>query len=129
MVSTNGLRLGLDWDDTVTDYPAALALLCRAFGSVVIVTLNHGVTIEEAERRLGCKIEGIEYCPDEAVIAGRSHVWKAETCRRLDVDLMFDDDPDVVKACIEVDIQAIGIAPLLGGAAGAVSRRREREQT
>jgi hypothetical protein len=125
-VSTDGFRLGLDWDDTVTDYPAAFALLCRAFRSVVIITLNQGVTIPEAEHRLGCTIERIEHCPDEVVIAGRSHVWKAETCRRLGVDLMFDDDPDVVKACLKAGIQAIGVMPLPGGGTGG-GRRAGRQ--
>ena len=124
-----GLRLGLDWDDTVTDYPAAFGLLCRAFGSVVIITLNQGVTVAEAERRLGCRIERIEYCPDDVVIGGTSHIWKAETCRRLGVDLMFDDDLDVVKACLKEGVQAIGVTPLLGGeSAGDRSRRRSGEQ-
>ena len=110
-----GSRLGLDWDDTVTDYPAAFGLLCRAFRSVVIITLNHGVTIEEAERRLGCSIERIACCPDDAVIGGTSHIWKAETCRRLGVDLMFDDDLNVVTECLKAGVQAIGVTPLLGG--------------
>ena len=111
----NAGRLGLDWDDTASDYPAAFGSLCRAFHSVVIITLNHGLTLDEAERRLGCRIEGIEYCPDDAVIGGTSHIWKAETCRRLGVDLMFDDDLDVVKECIKAGVHAIGVTPLLRG--------------
>ena len=86
-------------------------MLCCAFRSVVIITLNHGLTIEDAERRLGCRIERIEYCPDETVIAGTSHVWKAETCRRLGVNLMFDDDLDVVQECMKAGVHAIGVKP------------------
>ena len=107
-----GSRLGLDWDDTVTDYPAAFGLLGRMFQSVVIITLNHGVTIEEAERRLGCRFERVEHCPDDVVIAGLSHRWKAEACVRLGVDLMFDDDLDVVEECRKAGIQAIWVNPL-----------------
>jgi hypothetical protein len=106
------LRLGLDWDDTVTDCPAAFGLIGRMFQSVVIITLNHGVTIKEAERRLGCRIDRVEHCPDDVVIAGLSHIWKAETCIRLGVDLMFDDDLDVVGACRKAGIQAIWVNPL-----------------
>ena len=111
----HGSRLGLDWDDTVTDFPVAFSLLCRAFRNVVIITLNHDVTIEEAERRLGCRIERVEHCPDEVVIGGTSHICKAETCRKLGVDLMFDDDPDVVKECLKIGVQAICVTPLMGG--------------
>lgn len=110
-----GARLGLDWDDTVTDYAGAFGFLCRAFRSVVIITLNHGVTLEEAERRLGRTIERVEYCPDEEVMAGMSHRWKARTCLRLGVDLMFDDDPDVVRECLKAGVFAIGVQPMPGG--------------
>ena len=111
--NVNSPRLGLDWDDTATDYPDAFGALCRACRSVVIITLNHGVTIEEAERRLRRRIERIEFCPDDAVIGGTSHIWKAEACRRLGVDLMFDDDLDVVKECLKAGVQAICVKPLL----------------
>jgi hypothetical protein len=113
-----GLRLGLDWDDTVTAYPAAFRLLSRGFRSVVIITLNHGLTLAEAESRLGRKIDRIEYCPDDAVIGGESHIWKARTCRRLGVDLMFDDDIEVVEACLKAGVHAIGVWPLLLGVGG-----------
>ena len=114
----NGARLGLDWDDTATDDPAAFGLLCRAFHSIVIITLNRGLTIEDAERRLGCRIDRIEYCPDDVVIGGKSHIWKAETCQRLGVDLMFDDDLDVVKECLKAGVQAIGVKSLRDDGAG-----------
>jgi hypothetical protein len=113
--AANAGRLGLDWDDTATDYPAAFGSLCRAFRSIVIITLNHGLTLDEAERRLGCRIEKIEHCPDDAVIGGMSHIWKAETCRRLGVDLMFDDDMDVVRECVKAGVHAIGVMPMLRG--------------
>lgn len=104
--------LGLDWDETVTDYPAPFAALCRSFERVFVITLNHGVTVGEAEHRLGCRVEGIECCPDEEVLAGTSHLWKADTCQRLGVDLMFDDDIDVVRACRAAGIHAIAVKPL-----------------
>jgi hypothetical protein len=113
-----GLRLGLDWDDTVTAYPAAFRLLSRGFRSVVIITLNHGLTPADAESRLGRKINRIEYCPDDAVIAGESHIWKARTCRRLGVDLVFDDDIEVVEACLKAGVHAIGVWPVLQGVGG-----------
>ena len=111
-MTTNGPILGLDWDDTVTEYPEAFRTLCQGFRGVVIVTLNGGLTVEEAERRLGCKVEQIACCPDEIVIAGQSAAWKAQTCRRLGVQVMFDDDPDVVTECRKAGVPAVGVMPL-----------------
>ena len=104
-------RLGLDWDETAAEYPKAFGMLCERFDEVYIITLNHGVTIEEAEGLLGCIVTGIRYCPDAMVIDGLSHVWKGDTCEALGIDLFFDDDLDVIEECTRRGIMAIGVSP------------------
>lgn len=102
-------RLGLDWDETVTEFPAGFRRLSRAFDEVFIITLNRGVSHRVARELLGHNVKGILYCPDEAVVSGMSHVWKAMACVKLGVDLMFDDDPDVTRECGQKGIAAIGV--------------------
>jgi hypothetical protein len=114
----NATTLGLDWDDTVTLYPEAFRALIKRFKKVYIITINHGVTPEETERLLEQKADGIYHCPDETVINGQSHIWKADVCQELNIDLMFDDDTNVINECRRRGITAIAVTPVTREARG-----------
>ena len=102
-----GATLGLDWDDTVTLYPEAFRALAKRFKHVHIITINHGVTDAAAARILDRKVTGIHHCPDDVVIDGRSCIWKTDVCQKMNVTLMFDDHPDVIRECRRRGISAI----------------------
>jgi hypothetical protein len=104
-------RLAFDWDETVTDYPAAFAVLAAQFDEVYVITINHAVTPDEAKRLLGRHPDSIFHCPDMLVMDGTSQRWKADICKRLKIDLMLDDDPGVIEECQHSQIPAIGVLP------------------
>jgi len=99
----------LDWDDTVTEFPNGFRKLCALFDEVIIITLNHGVTQSHVQDVLGREASAIMHCPDDVVCAGKSHLWKAIVCDGCGVDVMFDDDPMVIKECRRCGIPAIGV--------------------
>ena len=102
--------LGLDWDETVTDYPLSFRALAQNFQKVVIITVNDELTPEIVSQVLQRKENDVAIfcCPDEELenMAG----WKAQICHQQQVDIMFDDNPAVVKACHDLRINAVCIS-------------------
>lgn len=106
------LTIGLDWDGTISAYPSAFGFLADLFDKCVVITLNETITINIAASKLGldkAKI-ALEICPNENI--GHYDKWKADMCFAHDVDIMFDDDTDVVSACVKKGIKAVAVAEL-----------------
>lgn len=102
--------LALDWDETTSDYPMAFRQLARRFARVIIVTVNDELTVEQACHWLHRSAADLEIfcCPDEAI--DNVAEWKADICVAQNVALMFDDNPEVVRACHRKGVNAIGVS-------------------
>lgn len=102
------MKLALDWDDTITTYRQGFQVLCQNFTEVYIITLNHEVTVKMTEHVLGCSIAGIFHYPiDDTELNNETYVWKADVCEELGINIIFDDDPDVIRECEKRGISAI----------------------
>ena len=99
--------LGLDWDDTVTAFPDGFSILAGRFDRCVIITLNDDITVETARVYLNIENVKVEQCPYSRT---DFMAWKIEMCRKHEVSVMMDDDPDIIRACEAAGIFAIGIA-------------------
>ena len=99
--------LALDWDETTSDYPLAFRELARRFDRVIIVTVNDELTLDYVCQRLGITLgqTEIQCCPGDAL--ENVGQWKAQICAEQQVALMFDDNPDVVRACHALGVNAI----------------------
>lgn len=100
---------GLDWDGTVSDDPQGFARLVQHGDRVVIITVNDEITPAVAGDWLSVSPERFEVriCPDERL--DDYALWKAEQCLAAGVEVMFDDDPAVVDACLKQGIATIGV--------------------
>lgn len=99
--------IALDWDETTGDYPLAFRELALGFERVIIVTVNDELTLEFVCNSLQTPpgVTQIYCCPaDDLEDVGR---WKARVCAEQGVAVMFDDNPDVVRACHELGVNAI----------------------
>ena len=94
------MNVGLDIDDTITRCPPLFSLLSHALiaagHKVTIITLRSDRTSAEAD----LDAYGIAYSelilPEDHELRGRGFFrWKAEVCRRLRVDVLFEDMPEV----------------------------------
>lgn len=102
--------LALDWGEITSDYPLAFKALSQLFDRIIIVKVNEELTLQHACLWLGRSPEHLRIfcCPDDNIgdVAG----WKAEVCLREKAALMFDDNPDVVRACHRNCINAICVS-------------------
>jgi len=110
-ISINASKiLALDWDETTSDYPLAFKEMAKLFEQVIIVTVNNELTLEHACKWLGRSPEDIKIfcCPDDEIedVPG----WKSGVCLKEQVALMFDDNPDVVRACHRKGVNAICVS-------------------
>lgn len=105
--------IGLDWDGTISDYPTGFAFLAHLFSKCIIITVNGEITQELAASTLEIDVDKVvvKICSHDD-IENYAH-WKAETCLAHHVDIMFDDDPDVVLACLNKGIRAINVSEFI----------------
>ena len=104
--------LGLDWDDTITNYPDALTVLARAAEKVHIITLNRKVSADEVYKVLGVQVE-VHVMPSNKYDTTKDDygigTWKVQKCKELGIDLMVDDSSWVYDACKKVGIPMIWV--------------------
>ena len=108
--------IGLDIDDTITQHPEFFSVLSHAMihsGHKVII-----ITFREDRQAAEDSLRQWDIAYDELVTStlGQcmeygTNEWKAEMCRRYNVDIFFDDDPRVLK---HVDLSTFCIMPLGG---------------
>jgi hypothetical protein len=106
--------IGLDWDDTVTEYSTGLSKLVELASVVHIITLNLAITEDMAKEVL--KFDStlfVHAMADEEFDTAEADfgigIWKANKCVELGVDLMIDDMKEVVDRCLELGISAIQV--------------------
>ena len=83
------------------------------FTKCVILTVNDEITTELAASALNVHSDhvAVEICPEQDI--EHYHEWKADRCLVHAVDIMFDDDPDVVLACLNKGIKAITVSEFI----------------
>ena len=114
------MRVALDIDDTITRHPIFFSFLSNALvdsgHEVYIISYREGQ--EDVETDLAA--DGISFTevvlptPDDLDRDG-FYGWKAATCRRLGVEVFFEDMPEVVN---ELDTDVLAFVPYdadLGG--------------
>ena len=106
--------LGLDWDDTVSEYPIGFKKLVECATEIHIITLNNSITETYAKELLNFNNHlTIHVMPDEEIDASLHDFgigsWKANKCLELGVELMFDDMKEVVDSCLKVGVPAIQV--------------------
>ena len=106
--------LGLDWDDTVSEYSIGFKKLVECATEIHIITLNSNITEEIAKEVLGFANHlTVHVMTDEEINTSLPDFgigeWKANKCLELGVELMFDDMKEVVDSCIKVGVPAIQV--------------------
>ena len=106
--------IGLDWDDTVTEYTTGFKKLVECATEIHIITLNNTITEEYAKEVLSFANHlTVHIMPDEEMDASLAYFgigeWKANKCLEVGVDIMFDDMKEVVDSCIKVGVPAIQV--------------------
>ncbi len=97
------MNIAFDIDDTITRHPAFFALvsqaLVKAGHRVLIITFRdeHSRDVTEADlRQWGIAYEQLICWSMETCDLADIDSWKATVCRDHDVDVFFEDDPDVL---------------------------------
>ena len=106
--------LGLDWDDTVSEYPIGFKKLVECATEIHIITLNNSITETYAKELLNFNNHlTIHVMPDEEIDASLHDFgigsWKANKCLELGVELMFDDMKEVVDTCLKIGVPSIQV--------------------
>jgi len=107
IINKNLNILALDWDETTSDYPLAFKELAKRFERVIIVTVNDELTLDyvcEYLKRTPQEVQ-IFCCPNDNL--EKVAEWKAQICSNERVAIMFDDNPNVVRACHNLGVNAI----------------------
>ena len=113
------LRIGLDIDDTITRCPAFFALLSKA-----LIEAGHEVHVisyreERRETEDELRAHGIRYTSltlTEGVDFGKEEFfqWKARMCKELEIDILFEDMPEVINQLDGSTIAFVAFDPELG---------------
>lgn len=106
--------LGLDWDDTISEYTLGFKKLVECATEIHIVTLNISITEAYAKEVLNFHNHlTVHVMPDEEINASLYDFgigeWKANKCLELGVELMFDAMKEVVDKCIKFGVPAIQV--------------------
>jgi hypothetical protein len=99
--------LGLDWDGVISHFPEEMIFLASKFNHVVVITLNHTVTLKRVREVLQKKNCLLEICPDDR--RENYTVWKAEVCKQHSIALMIDDDGFVVSECRSQGVRCLAV--------------------
>jgi uncharacterized HAD superfamily protein len=102
------MRFGFDWDGTVTSYPEAFQAISKSLVLIIIITVNDVVHIYHVRQFLKLDDDKsiiLEICPDNRL--DDYFTWKTEKCIEHQVNLFFDDDLNVVRACKKHGIPAL----------------------
>ena len=106
------MRIGLDYDDTITAYPEAMKVLARS-NTIIVVTLNTEITPFQLQQILGSRPEHVLVMPDNEFDTTSEDVgvglWKAKMCEEYRLDLMIDDLQSVCEACTNIGIPSIQV--------------------
>ena len=106
--------IGLDWDDTVSEYTTGFKKLVECATEIYIITLNNTITEEYAKEVLSFDNHlTVHIMVDEEMDTSLPDFgigkWKASKCLEVGVEIMFDDMKEVVDSCIKVGVPAIQV--------------------
>lgn len=108
------MTIGLDWDDTVSEYTTGFKKLVECATEIHIITLNSNITEEYAKEVLSFDNHlTVHIMTDEEIDTSLPYFgigeWKASKCLEVGVEIMFDDMKEVVDSCIKVGVPAIQV--------------------
>lgn len=120
------MRIAFDIDDTITRCPEFFAVVTKA-----LMASGHKVYIVSYREYRGFAEEDLaEHCVsfDELVLPTEEELrrtppsgwranaarWKADVCRRLQIDVLFEDMPDVIAALDKSTVAFMAVDPSLG---------------
>ena len=108
------MTIGLDWDDTVSEYTIGFKKLVECATEIHIITLNSAITEDYAKNTLSFANHlTVHIMADEEIDTSLSDFgigeWKANKCLEVGVEIMFDDMKVVVDSCIKVGVPAIQV--------------------
>ena len=120
------MRVGFDIDNTITRCPQLFAVISKA-----LMASGHQVYIVSYREDRGFAEEdlaeyGVSF--DELVIPAEDELrrmppsqwrtnaarWKAEVCRRLEIDVLFEDMPEVIAALDKSTVAFMAVDPAEG---------------
>lgn len=108
------MNVAFDIDDTITRHPQFFALLSRSLRAeghrVIIITFrdNRDVTANDL-REWGIAYDTLVTSTLELCLEHGVDEWKAEVCRTHQVDIFFEDDPEVLR---HVDDRIVCMMPI-----------------
>ena len=113
------MNVALDIDDTITRCPGFFALLSKALNDsghkVYIITYREDRELAEEElAELGITYHDIVLATEQELEDAEFFQWKADVCRRLKIDIFFEDMPEVVNALDDSTIAFVPFDPELG---------------
>lgn len=106
--------VGLDWDDTVSEYTTGFKKLVECATEVHVITLNSSITEAYAKEVLNFHNHlTVHIMSDEEIDTSLSDFgigeWKASKCLEVGVELMFDDMKEVIDHCVKAGVPAIQV--------------------
>jgi hypothetical protein len=104
--------LGLGWDGVVSSYGADFAFLAQTFKQCVIITANDEITLEQAAAILKLETQRLHLVICPAARLDDLPAWTVEQCRLHQVELLFDNDENIIRACRRFGIHAITVQEL-----------------
>jgi len=115
------MRVAFDIDDTITPCPEFFAIISEALmaGGHDVHIISYRRDREEAENELagyGVKYREMHLPSDEDLNSVGFYEWKAQVCRRLRIDVFFEDMPEVINE-LDTSVKAFMLFdPALGNA-------------
>ena len=96
------MRIGIDIDDTITRCPEFFALISRALVAggheVYVISYREGQEAVRAELGgWGIAYSDVVLPTNEELDNAGFYEWKVQTCRRLKIDVLFEDMPEVIN--------------------------------
>lgn|GEM_PF-1056982 len=107
------MRVALDIDDTITRHPEFFAFLSKALidsgNEVYIISFRQGQEEVEADlAAYGISFTEVILPTNEDLEREGFYEWKAVTCRRLGIEIFFEDMPEVVN---KLDPHVLALVP------------------
>ncbi len=107
------MRIALDIDDTITRHPQFFAFLSKA-----LIDSDHKVYIisyRQGQEEVKADLAGYGISFTKLVLPSNDDLdhegfyqWKATACRRLGIEVFFEDMPEVVN---ELDANVLALVP------------------
>ncbi len=113
------MRIGFDIDDTMSRHWPFFSLISRALldggHEVIVITFRSDRALAAAE----LSERGVVW--SELVVADQEEIdtvgfaqWKGEICRRREVEIFFDDMPEVINHLPESTVGMMSVLPAQG---------------